>query len=38
MPQRLSIPAIKALALEAARQDGNDAIYGQILTVLGIDQ
>lgn len=37
MPQRLSIPAIKALALQAARDDGNDAIYGQILAVLGID-
>jgi hypothetical protein len=37
MPQRLSIPAIKALALQAARDDGNDAIYGQILAVLGIE-
>jgi hypothetical protein len=37
MPQRLSIPAIKALALQAARDDGHDAIYGQILAVLGID-
>lgn len=38
MPQRLSVPAIKALALQAARDDGNDAIYGQILAVLGIDE
>ena len=37
MPQRLSVPAIKALALQAARDDGHDAIYGQILAVLGID-
>jgi hypothetical protein len=38
MPQRLSISAIKALALQAARDDGNDAVYGQILAVLGIDE
>jgi hypothetical protein len=38
MPQRLSIPAINALALQAAREDGNDAIYGQILAVLRIPQ
>lgn len=38
MPQRLSIPAIKALALQAARDDGNDPVYGQILAVLGITE
>jgi hypothetical protein len=37
LPQRLSEPAIKALALQAAREDGHDAIYEQILDVLGLD-
>jgi hypothetical protein len=35
-PHRLSEPTIKAIALQAARDDGNDDVYGQICTALGI--